>query len=78
MGKGGKAGQATDDYIIECMRFVSRINKAICRHSEYVINIAFPRQQLLRERVYFSGYIYTACLRLLGCSSHPVSAAPNN
>ena len=78
MGKGGKAGQATDDYIIGCMRFVSRINKATGRHLEYVINIAFPRQQLLRDRVYFSGYTYTACLRLLSCSLHPVSAVPNN
>jgi hypothetical protein len=48
--KCGKAGQATDDNIIRRMRFACWITKATDTHSEYVILIAFPRQQWLRER----------------------------
>jgi hypothetical protein len=35
---------------IRRMRFACWISKAIATHSEYVILIAFPRQQWLRER----------------------------
>jgi hypothetical protein len=41
--KYGTARQATDEN-------TSWITKATNKHSEYVILIAFPRQQLLRER----------------------------
>jgi len=41
------AGQATDDIIIRRMRFSCWIPKATNTHSEYVIPIAFPRQQQL-------------------------------
>jgi hypothetical protein len=50
MEKYGMAGQDTDDSIIRRMRFACWINKATDTHSEYVILIAFPRQQWLRER----------------------------
>ena len=51
MEKYGRAGQATDDNIIRRMRFACWITKTTDTHSEYVILIAFPRQQLLGERV---------------------------
>jgi hypothetical protein len=46
----GTAGHVTDDNIIRRMRFASWITKATDTHSEYVILIAFPRQQCFRER----------------------------
>jgi hypothetical protein len=48
--KYGRATQATDDNIIRRMRFACWITKATDTQSEYVILIAFPRQQWLRER----------------------------
>jgi hypothetical protein len=51
VGKYGTARQATDYNIIRRMRFACRITKATDIHSEYVIFIAFPRQQWLRKRV---------------------------
>jgi hypothetical protein len=48
--KYGRAGQATDDNITWRMRFACWINKSTDTRSEYVILIAFPRQQWLRER----------------------------
>jgi hypothetical protein len=50
MKKYGTARQATDDNIIRRMRFACWIPKATDTHSEYVMLIAFPRQQWLRER----------------------------
>jgi hypothetical protein len=47
----GRVRQTTDDNIIRRMRFACWITKATNTHSEYVILIAFPRQQWLRERV---------------------------
>ena len=44
------AGQATDDNIIRRMRIVRWITKVTDTHWEYVILIAFSRQQWLRER----------------------------
>jgi hypothetical protein len=44
------AGQATDDNIIWRMCIACWVPKATDTHSEYVILIAFPRQQWLRER----------------------------
>jgi hypothetical protein len=43
VGKGGRIEQATYDNVIRRMRFADT-------HAEYVILIAFPRQQLLCER----------------------------
>jgi hypothetical protein len=43
--KYGKAGQATDDNIIWCMRFAGWINKTTDKPSEYVIFITLRRQQ---------------------------------
>jgi hypothetical protein len=60
--KYGTAGQATDGSIIRRMRFAWWVTKATDTHSEYVILIAFPRQQWLRERASMLGYTYIACL----------------
>jgi hypothetical protein len=48
--KYGIAGQATDDNIIQRMRFACRITKATDTQSEHVLLIAFKQQQWLRER----------------------------
>jgi len=55
------AGQATDDNMTLRMRFTHWLTKATNTHSEYVILIAFPLQQWLRERASMLGYTYTAC-----------------
>jgi hypothetical protein len=47
--KYGTARQAIDDHIIQRMRFACWIPKATNTHPEYVILIAFPLQQWLRE-----------------------------
>jgi len=52
------ARRATDDNIIRRMRFACWIPKAAYTHSEYLILIAFPRQQWLRERVSMLRYMY--------------------
>ena len=44
------------------MRFPCWITKAIDTHSEYVLRIAFPQQQWLRERASVFRYTYIACL----------------
>jgi hypothetical protein len=56
------ARQTTDDNIIRHIRFARSITKATDTHSEYVILIAFPRQQFLRERASILRYPYSACL----------------
>jgi hypothetical protein len=48
--KYGRARQATDDNIIQRMRFACCITKATNTHWEYVILIDFPQLQWLRER----------------------------
>jgi hypothetical protein len=58
--KYGRARQATDDNITRRMRFACWITKATNTHSEYVILIAFPRQQWLRERASVLRYTYIA------------------
>jgi hypothetical protein len=60
--KYGTARQATDDNIIRRMRFTCWITTATDTHSEYVILIAFPQQQWLRERASVLRYTYIACL----------------
>jgi len=62
MEKYGRAGQATDDNTVQRTRCASWINKATDTHSEYVILIAFLRQQSLRERVSMKHYTYIAYL----------------
>ena len=49
--KCGTARQATDDNITQRTRIACCIPKAIDRHSEYVIVIAFPLQQWLHRLV---------------------------
>jgi len=44
------------------MRMACWITKAINTQSEYVINIAFPLQQWLNERVPVLRYTYIVCL----------------
>ena len=46
------------------MRIACWIPKATDTHSEYVILIAFPQQQLLQERASVLRYTYTARLVL--------------
>jgi hypothetical protein len=60
--KYGRARQATDDSIIQRMRFACWITKATDTHSECVILIAFSRQQWLRERAIILRYTYIDCL----------------
>jgi hypothetical protein len=50
MEKYGIFGQSTDDNMIRRMRFACWIPKATYTHSEYVILIAFARQQWIHER----------------------------
>jgi hypothetical protein len=59
VGKYCTAGQATDDNIVQPdrpqmtiwrMRIACWIPKATDTHSEFIVLIAFPRQQWLRER----------------------------
>jgi hypothetical protein len=59
-----RAGQATDETIIPCMRFSCWVTNATDTHTEYSIFIAFPRQQWLLERSSVLGYTYIACLFL--------------
>jgi hypothetical protein len=59
--KYGRAEQATDDNITRRMRFACWIIKATDSLSEYVILIAFPWQQWLRERASMLRYTYIFC-----------------
>jgi hypothetical protein len=59
-------GQAIDDNIIRRMRVACRITKGTKTNPEYVILIAFQRQQWLRERVTIFHYIYIC----LSCSTY--------
>ena len=63
MEKYYSARQAKDDNIIQHMCFACWIPKATDTHSEYVILIAFPRQQWLHEHASMLRYMYI---------SHPV------
>jgi hypothetical protein len=57
----------TGHMIIRRMRFACRIRKATDTHSEYVIIIAFPRQQWLRERASIVHYTYNVWLVKIHC-----------
>jgi hypothetical protein len=61
--KYGTARQATDGIMIRRMHLACWVTKATDTHSEYVILIAFPRQQWLRER--FS--MWRLCVHCLSC-----------
>jgi hypothetical protein len=65
VGKYGRVGHATGDNIIWCMCFACQITKATDTHSEYVILIAFPRQQWLCE--YASTLCYMNIAHLVVC-----------
>ena len=62
MEKYGRAGQATDDNIIQRVRIAYWLTKVTNTHSEYVILIAFALQQRLRERASILRYMYIVCL----------------
>jgi hypothetical protein len=62
--KYGTATQATDDNIIQRMRFARSITKTTNTHSEYVIFIALPQQKCLRERTSILR-LYVHCLSRL-------------
>ena len=64
MEKYFTAGQPTEDNIIRRLRIACWIPMAADTHSEYVILIAFPRQQWLRERGSMLRYTHIACLVL--------------
>ena len=50
MEKHGTARQATDDNVIQRMRFACWITRATNTHLQYVILIAFSLQQWLHKR----------------------------
>jgi hypothetical protein len=52
--------QATVDITIRYMHFACWVNKPSDKRSEYVILIAFSRQEWLRERVSILRYTYIA------------------
>jgi hypothetical protein len=52
----GTARRLTEDSVIRCFRFAFSMTKATNTHSEYVIFIAFPQQQWLRERAFILRY----------------------
>jgi len=60
--KYGRARQDTDDNVIWRLRVAWWITKTTDTHSEYVILIAFPRQQRLRERTSMLSWTYNAYL----------------
>ena len=57
-----RARQTTDKNVIQRMRFVCWITKATETHSKYVILIALPQQQWLRERASILRYTYISCV----------------
>ena len=57
----GTEKQAIADNVIRSMRFACWLTW-LQTHSEYIILIAFPRQQWLRERSSMLPYTYIACL----------------
>jgi hypothetical protein len=59
--KRPRGGQATDDNTTGLMRFPRWIAKTTKTLSEYVILVAFPRQEWLRERTSTLRYTDTAC-----------------
>jgi hypothetical protein len=64
MGEYGTARQATDHNITRRMYIACWMNKATGTHSEYVIFIAFSRQQWLGESALMLRLYYIVCLVL--------------
>ena len=60
--KCNRAGQVTYDNLTPRICFACWVLKDTDTHSEYVILIAFPRQQSLRERTGVLHYAYIACI----------------
>lgn len=60
-GKYGRSRQRTDENIIWRICILCWIHRAIDTHSKHVINIAFPRQQWLRDSVTMSP-LHVQCL----------------
>jgi len=60
--KCGRAGQATDDNIIQRMRIAYWLTKVTNTDSEYVILIAFALQKRLRERASILHCMYITCV----------------
>jgi hypothetical protein len=58
----GRARQATDGNITQRMRSACPVTKATDTHSQYVIIIAFPRQQWLSKRASMLRYTYITCI----------------
>ena len=67
MEKYGTAREATDDNILRRMRMVCWVTKAAYTHSEYVILIAFARQQWLHECTSVLRYTYSLVKALIEC-----------
>jgi len=63
------ARQTTDDNTTRRMRFACCITKVTDTHSEYVILIAFPRPQWLRERTSMIR-LHVHCLSCLSYNKH--------
>jgi len=66
MEKYGRARQAIDDKIVQCMYIACWINKATHTHSDYVILNAFPCQQMLHEHSSML-CLYIHCLSCWNC-----------
>jgi hypothetical protein len=67
--KYGRARQATDDNIIRRVRFACWVTKPTDTHSEYIILIAFPLEQGLRERAAVLR-LYIHCLSFFNVESN--------
>ena len=67
MAKCGRTRQATEDNIIRRMRSAFWTPKATNTHSEYVIPVAFPLQQWLKERSSMLRYTYIAHIVVISC-----------
>ena len=72
--KKGTVRQATDDSIIQRMRIACWIPNATNVHSEYVILIAFARQNSLHERASFLRlYVHCVYCLMLNMLVHKVT-----
>ena len=58
----GREGQATDEYVIQCMLFACWIPKATDTNSEHVLTYCFLLQQCLHGRASMFLLYYIACL----------------
>ena len=75
MEKFGTARQVKDGNIIRYIRIACWIIKATNTHSEYVILVAFPLQQWLRERVSMLRYTYNAAAAAAATATAAATAA---